>query len=249
MAVTKKSSTAASAKGKATKKGSRVSSSHPTWIDMIKECIVSHPEEARAGVSRPTIKKFVEDKYRIEVNASTASQLNRAISSGSEKGVFTLPKGPSGKVKLARHDAAKENATPAAKKPVVKAKLGGPKKTLTKTKGSTQAKVSAPKVAAKLPKTPSSRASKAVKTSAKKTVPSKKVAPSRKEATGVARKSSTAKKGSVKKVTAPAKVPAKIKGSKADAASKGKPTSKPKPASKTAKPKSSTRKGTAAAAA
>lgn len=64
-------------------------------------------------MSRPTIKKvrlrpmiqvdgrltsfplpqFVESKYHIEVNATTASQLNRAITSGAEKGTFVLPKG------------------------------------------------------------------------------------------------------------------------------------------------------------
>ncbi|KAL1715205.1 hypothetical protein EV715DRAFT_256517 [Schizophyllum commune] len=94
---------------------------HPTWVAMITECITSHPEEARTGVSRPTIKKFVESKYHIEVNATTASQLNRAITSGAEKGTFVLPKGPSGKVKLApkNHvaEASKENATPVVKKP------------------------------------------------------------------------------------------------------------------------------------
>jgi len=87
---------------------------------MIKECIVDNPGDARAGVSRPMIKKFVENKYHIDLNPSTASQLNRAITTGSEKGIFLLPKGPSGKVKLApksRHDATKENTKPPAKKP------------------------------------------------------------------------------------------------------------------------------------
>lgn len=32
-------------------------SAHPSFIDMIKEAIVAHPEQARAGVSRPAIKK------------------------------------------------------------------------------------------------------------------------------------------------------------------------------------------------
>ncbi|KAJ3937044.1 MAG: hypothetical protein NXY57DRAFT_884563 [Lentinula lateritia] len=111
MAVAKKNSTT---KSKASG-GKLHTTAHPTWIDMIKECIVTHPEEARTGVSRPTIKKFIEIKYGIDVNASTASQLNRAITSGSEKGIFVLPKGPSGKVKLApkvRHDAAKEVGAP-----------------------------------------------------------------------------------------------------------------------------------------
>ncbi|KAF9065322.1 hypothetical protein BDP27DRAFT_1229161 [Rhodocollybia butyracea] len=105
MAVSKKTTSAK------TKASGGKATAHPTWIDMIKECITAHPDDARTGVSRPTIKKFVESKYKIDVNASAASQLNRAITSGNEKGVFVLPKGPSGKVKLApkiRHDAAKE---------------------------------------------------------------------------------------------------------------------------------------------
>lgn len=39
------------------------------------------------------------------------SQLNRAISNGAEEGIFSLPKGPSGKVKL----APKTKPVPAAK--------------------------------------------------------------------------------------------------------------------------------------
>lgn len=79
--------------------------------DLQQECIVDNPSDARVGVSRPTIKKvrlgfwlgtfcptsalqFVEHKYHIDLNSLTASQLNRAITSGSEKGIFLLPKGP-----------------------------------------------------------------------------------------------------------------------------------------------------------
>ncbi|KAE9406360.1 hypothetical protein BT96DRAFT_810826 [Gymnopus androsaceus JB14] len=105
-----KKNSATTSKAKTTS-GKSHAASHPSWIDMIKECIASHPDDARTGVSRPAIKKFVESKYKIDVNASTNSQLNRAITSGSEKKIFVLPKGPSGKVKLApkvSHDAAKE---------------------------------------------------------------------------------------------------------------------------------------------
>ncbi|KAF8590545.1 hypothetical protein K439DRAFT_98046 [Ramaria rubella] len=86
-------------------------SSHPPFADMIKECITAHPSEARAGVSRPTIKKFLETKYGLDISAGTVTNINRAIAHGAEKGLFTLPKGPSGKVKLtpkARSDAGKE---------------------------------------------------------------------------------------------------------------------------------------------
>ncbi|KAK0503044.1 hypothetical protein EDD18DRAFT_615744 [Armillaria luteobubalina] len=140
-AAVKKTSAKAPAKSVAAATKSSAAT-HPSWVDMIKECITAHPEDARGGVSRPTIKKFVESKYHIDLNNTAASQLNRAITSGHEKGVFILPKGkplshdpicvrrmsfvigPSGKVKLApkvRADAAKENTKPAAKKPTATA--------------------------------------------------------------------------------------------------------------------------------
>ena len=46
------------------------------------------------------------------MNGLNTSQLNRAISHGATEGVFSLPKGLSGKVKLApKKVAAKETAT------------------------------------------------------------------------------------------------------------------------------------------
>ncbi|KAJ3478490.1 hypothetical protein NLJ89_g12378 [Agrocybe chaxingu] len=132
----KKASSKASSRANATASKS-AAATHPPWVDMIKEAITTHPEDARAGVSRPTIKKFIETKYHIDFNAPHLSQLNRAIAHGNEKGLFLLPKGlfvlvslqvaratltptprlsnpgPSGKVKLASKakpttDAAKE---------------------------------------------------------------------------------------------------------------------------------------------
>jgi histone H1/5 len=43
----------------------------------------------------PPSPQFVESKYHIELNTTAASQLNRAITSGSDKGIFNLPKGES----------------------------------------------------------------------------------------------------------------------------------------------------------
>jgi histone H1/5 len=45
--------------------------------------------------------QFAEETYHIEVSGGNLYQLNRAITSGVAAGVFALPKGPSGKVKLA----------------------------------------------------------------------------------------------------------------------------------------------------
>ncbi|KAF8136306.1 hypothetical protein EV363DRAFT_1319249 [Boletus edulis] len=95
-------------------------SAHPPWSDMITECIVTTPDGTRHGVSRPAIKKFVDSKYHLTMNAAAASQLNRAITHGMVSGNFVLPKGPSGKVKLAPKrvgEIAKENKKP--KRPAV----------------------------------------------------------------------------------------------------------------------------------
>ncbi|KAF9246573.1 hypothetical protein BU15DRAFT_58593 [Melanogaster broomeanus] len=99
---------------------------HPSWIDMITECITTTRDGTRQGVSRPTIKKYVDSKYHLPINAASTSQLNRAIAHGADKGNFVLPKGPSGKVKLAPKrlgGAAKENTRPPSKRPAAAAKV------------------------------------------------------------------------------------------------------------------------------
>lgn len=47
--------------------------------------------------------QYISEKYKLDLenNAANASHLNRAITSGEKDGIFVLPKGPSGKVKLA----------------------------------------------------------------------------------------------------------------------------------------------------
>jgi histone H1/5 len=55
--------------------------------------------------------QYAEDTYHLDMTAANIYQLNRAITTGTESGTFVLPKGPSGKVKLApkvRASAAKE---------------------------------------------------------------------------------------------------------------------------------------------
>lgn len=216
---------------------------HPTWVDMIKECIIAHPEDARAGVSRPMIKKFVESKYHIDLTATAASQLNRAITSGNEKGIFQLPKGPSGKVKLApeaRPDAAKENAKPPAKKSSAKPAATKAKPAAPSTKKSTPTK---PKVAAVKASVPTKKY-----TAVAKKAPVKKATSTTKK-TAIAKKATTTTKkvvtkpGAAKKaITGETKKP-EAKGVKAKSGPKAKPTSKAKPASKSkaAKPASKTK--------
>ncbi|KAG6866099.1 hypothetical protein C0991_008851 [Blastosporella zonata] len=144
-------------------------SSHPAWKQIVTECIVDNKEDARQGVSRATIKKYAEDKYQLESTAANIYQLNRAITTGAEAGIFTLPKGPSGKVKLAAKTkavagGAKEKVA-SVKKPVPakkvlagKAKAPAPakkattkrgtaKKAVTGTTSTTKAKAAATKKA------------------------------------------------------------------------------------------------------
>lgn len=88
---------------------------------MIKAAILAHPEEARVGLSRQAIKKYLHAKYPHTNEVSDqafATNLSRAIASGSSdtKKTFVLPKGASGKVKLAPSAKPKPAKKPAAKK-------------------------------------------------------------------------------------------------------------------------------------
>ncbi|PWY98233.1 hypothetical protein BCV70DRAFT_35855 [Testicularia cyperi] len=136
---------------------------------MIKEAVLAHPAEARAGIGRATIKKYIQSHHPETAKGSEASfntRVNQAITKGAAKKVFVLPKGPSGKVKLA--PKVKEEKKPAAKK--VAAKKPAAKKVAAK-------KPAAKKTAAKKPaakKTVSSTTTKAAKPAAKKAAPAKK---------------------------------------------------------------------------
>jgi hypothetical protein len=53
--------------------------------------------------------QFAEESYHLEVSGTNLYQLNRAITSGVTAGIFALPKGPSGKVKLAPKKKASDD--------------------------------------------------------------------------------------------------------------------------------------------
>lgn len=183
----------------ATKKSAatKAAPSHPTWADMIKECIAINTEDARIGVSRPQIKKYVETKYKLEIGAAQSTQLAKAITAGAEKGVFVLPKGPSGRVKLAPKskpaDTSSKENKPTPNKPASKLKSA------VTTKAKPKAPP-APKIVAKTtPKT--TTAKKAVKSK----VAPKKPAAAKKVLAGKPKPKSPAKKMTVASKRAPAK--------------------------------------------
>ncbi|OAV85461.1 hypothetical protein PTTG_30507, partial [Puccinia triticina 1-1 BBBD Race 1] len=102
-----------------------------TMEDMIKDAIKNDKENLRGGVSRPAIKKYLAFRFKVLDTPANIARLNKAIAQGAEKGVFALPKGASGKVKLAKPvkpvsevkepkpapKAAKPASKPVAKKP------------------------------------------------------------------------------------------------------------------------------------
>ena len=53
--------------------------------------------------------RFIEESYGLEMNRQTLTNISRAIATGSEKGKFVLPKGTSGKVKLAAKAKASDS--------------------------------------------------------------------------------------------------------------------------------------------
>jgi histone H1/5 len=239
MGSAKKYATAKSSTVKKADVVNKTHPAHPSWADMIKECIVAHPDDARFGVSRPTIKKFIEAHYAVEINPAAASQLNRAIAHGADKGVFVLPKGSSGKVKLAvkaRSDATKENSKPAAKVPKGTSKKAAlpnaapTRKPMSSNRKPTPIKRAAPtrptavvktKAAASKRNTTKVKATTAVKSSSaakKKAVP--------KETAASAKKPVAKKAGREKKPSAKAAATAELKAKAA--ATKPKSTRAPK---------------------
>lgn len=200
MAPTKAKS--AVAKAPAKKSTSTRKPSSMTYEDMIIEAIISYGEEGRSGLGRPTLKKVILAKHpdtgKLPLS-SFSTHLNSAIVRGKDKGVFLLPKGVSGKVKLAAK-AKHAAATSAAPKKITAAKKAAPSSSSTKkAKSSTSKAASAKKTAIKkapakttTKKTPVKKAS-AKTTTAKKT-PAKK-APAKK---APAKKAATTKKTTTK---------------------------------------------------
>ncbi|KAL9940740.1 hypothetical protein V8E36_000228 [Tilletia maclaganii] len=134
---------------------------------MITEAIAAHPAEARAGLGRPTIKKYIHSKHpeTAKLPAATFNNLvSKAITRGAAKGTFSLPKGISGKVKLA------SKSKPVAAAPEKKAAAPA------SAKAAAPKKAPAKKAAAAKPKKTTAAATKTAKKPAAKKAPAKKAA-------------------------------------------------------------------------
>jgi len=152
--------------------------------DMIKDAIKNDKENVRGGVSRPAIKKYLAFRFKVLDTPANITRLNKAIQRGAEKGIFALPKGASGKVKLAKAVSEPKAPKPASKSAKPASKPSAVRKT---TKPKAAVKKADPKP-----------------TAAKKTVKKVPTAPLKKIATA---KESTGKKTSstTRKVKAAAK--------------------------------------------
>ncbi|KAF4615339.1 hypothetical protein D9613_003240 [Agrocybe pediades] len=221
------------------------------------ECIAENTEDARIGVSRPQIKKYVENKYKLEMGAAQVSQLSRAITTGAEKGVFVLPKGLSGRVKLApktkaADSSAKENkpaTNPAskAKTTTAKPKATAAKSSTTKPKAAAKSttakttKAAAPKKTTAASK-PKPKAADAKKPAAKKAVAAK---PKAKAASTTKKTTTASKKAPAKKAVTGGSAASKAKAAATKKAPAKKPVAKKaaaKPAAKPATKKTTTKK-------
>ncbi|WWD05725.1 hypothetical protein V865_003807 [Kwoniella europaea PYCC6329] len=169
--------TAAPKKAPAAKKAA----THPTFLAMIQEAVKAHPEDSRKGVSRPAIKKYLADTYKIDMSsASNTNNLSNAIKRGEEKKELVLPNGISGRVKLAakvKTAAGKENVAPKKKK----AAATGAAKPAAKKTAAAGAKKPAAKKTSAAKKAPAAKAAAGAKAAPKKAAaPKKKAAPAKK---------------------------------------------------------------------
>lgn len=174
-----------------------------TYEEMIIEAIMAHGDDARSGLGRPTLKKYILMKYpdtgKLPL-ASFNSHLNQAIVRGKDKGVFLLPKGVSGKIKLAakaKHAADKSNAKMSVtKKAAPKKKTSKPDAAMQgsqrKTKSSTTKRVTAKK-----PSTSQGKKTSAPSTKAKSAAKKGAASSSSKKAAATT-KATASKKGTVK---------------------------------------------------
>ncbi|GAA6001777.1 hypothetical protein JCM10207_002315 [Rhodosporidiobolus poonsookiae] len=174
---------------------------HPPYAEMIQEAIENEGDN-KGEASRPAIKKYILNNFDIDETGAFDSYIAAAIRRGADNGIFSLPKGPSGKVKLADEDdkpSGKSRSTPAGnKKPATEPrKRTGPRGTGTRTIPKREAASTATEKNAKAPE-PLPRARK-VSASASSSRSTKKAAPAKKTTT-----KRTAAKKEVKKASKPA---------------------------------------------
>ncbi|GAA5832259.1 hypothetical protein JCM11251_004298 [Rhodosporidiobolus azoricus] len=162
--ASKSSPTKSSPKKEEKKTPSKKQNPHPPFAEMITvrppslpvffyqeagadylEAIESEGDK-RGEASRPAIKKYILKAYDLEDTPAFSSYVNAAINRGADNGAFALPKGQSGKIKIAhgKEPAAQKARTPGTRKVPSRAatsktaenKPAAPKKTIATSGGS-----------------------------------------------------------------------------------------------------------------
>lgn len=135
-----KKSTSPMSKSKSNVASSAVTSSGPSYKELITEALVEL--KTRKGVSRPALKKFIQNKYKLKTD-SFDRFFNLAVRKGVENGIFVQPNGPSGTLKL--------NKVEKEKSPVSKPKVSktAPKSKVSKTVSKAKTKAGSKKVTKK----------------------------------------------------------------------------------------------------
>jgi len=97
---------------------------------LVTEAIIEDGD--RRGSSRQFIVKYLQKKYKLSDDCRR--YINNAISTGVEDGIFTRPKGPSGRVRVSAAHRAAFKRSQANKKAAAKPKKKTTKKKTTKKK-------------------------------------------------------------------------------------------------------------------
>merc|ERR1712065_86827 len=97
---------------------------------LVTEAIIEDGD--RRGSSRQFIVKYLQKKYKLSDDCRR--YINNAISTGVEDGIFTRPKGPSGRVRVSAAHRAAFKRSQANKKAAAKPKKKTTKKKTTKRK-------------------------------------------------------------------------------------------------------------------
>jgi histone H1/5 len=194
---------------------------HPPFEKMIAMAIQQTSE--RGGASRQAIKKYISSHFKVD-ESKLSTQLNLALRRGSDKGIFNMPKGPSGSIKVKKE--AKKMKKPIKRTTVTK------KKSVTDTgAGRSKAEPTTAATTFKAPRpatTISTSPAKKVAAAAKKKMTSATMKKLKPASAGPARKLIASTKPSVKKMIktkTPKSPPKKKTGSITKKVTSRKPTS------------------------
>merc|ERR1711916_369778 len=121
--------------------GPKTKTAPAPYKHLVTEAIIEDGD--RRGSSRQFIVKYLQKKYKLSDDCRR--YINNAISTGVEDGIFTRPKGPSGRVRVSAAHRAAFKRSQANKKAAAKPKKKTVKKKTTKKSNAKKSKAAAKK--------------------------------------------------------------------------------------------------------